>query len=144
MRLLGILAILIIIVFTTILAGDYVYEEQASEETYAQEPVQEWQYAEQEVLETKQHYSFQRIREVRIQSTQMAPTEIFAESGDSLVLVIETSAPCTFRLEGFDIAKPLKPGLYELEFMTPEVGTFRYTCTRAANPNTREGYLYVR
>ncbi|MFO7710267.1 MAG: hypothetical protein R6V53_00725, partial [Candidatus Woesearchaeota archaeon] len=79
---------------------------------------------------------------MKVDSDKITPREIFADSGNSLVLMIDINAPCTFRLEGLNIVRPLKPGLYELEFMSPETGTYRYTCTSAGD--TREGYLYVR
>ncbi|MFP4424024.1 MAG: hypothetical protein ACLFP2_02210 [Candidatus Woesearchaeota archaeon] len=138
MRLIGILAILIVIVFSTILAGDYVYNNDSDNS----KNVNQWQYP--EVRETTEEVSFQSVVNMRVDSDKITPREIFADGGDSLVLMIDINAPCTFRLEGLNIVRPLKPGLYELEFMPTETETYRYTCTRAGNPQTREGYLYVR
>lgn len=140
------LGVLIIVLYTAIQVGDYIFYEN-DDSIMLRNDTETWQFAEQEVYNAKidgNYFSFNTLDSMEIDYDYIIPETLDVHAGESVKLMIYAHSPCTFRLEGYDIVKKLEAEtLYELEFKSFMPGRYEYSCNQPFNRYENKGTLVV-
>lgn len=146
MKLIKLLGLLIIGILAIMVVGDLLFQSNSNKQSIAPNHVQvptndNWM---QNTNPSVAAHKFTKIYNMSFDVEYMLPKEIVVNYGDNIKINIKSLTICDFYIQGYNIGQRMEENtLYELEFQATKPGMYRYTCSRAANPNVREGWLIV-